>query len=138
MDLEYAKKILLKDGYSCVLVKDDSIVKSRERGVKPLMQWLEQGICLVGFSAADKVVGKATAFLYVHLGVCRVYAGVMSRGAVSVFEKYGVSFECENLVDAILNRRRDGFCPMETAVRDIDNIDQAMIAITHKYRQLNP
>ena len=68
-DLKKAIDILNSGQYTCVLCKDNEIHISTERGVKPLLEWLESGIALKGFSAADKVVGKAAAFLYVLLGV---------------------------------------------------------------------
>lgn len=137
MDLKVAKEILFADQCTCVLVKGEKVLRSHERGVKPMMQWLADGVELTGFSAADKVVGKATAFLYVSFGVRQVYAPVMSRGAIAVLDRYGIGHFCDETVDSILNRSKDGFCPMESAVRDLDELDEAMNAIRAKYQQMN-
>ena len=137
MELEYAKSIMLAEGCSCVLVKGNQILKSNERGVKPLMNWLERGLDLTGFCAADKVIGKATAFLYVYLGVREVYGNIISRQAVEVLSKYGVALSCGQVVDAVLNRKGDGFCPMETAVWDIFELDAAIAAITDRFQKMN-
>ena len=75
---EKAKTLLAEGGYTCVICGGDKVYTSHERGVKPLLELLEQGAELKGFSAADRVVGKAAAFLYVLLGVSAVYAGVIS------------------------------------------------------------
>ena len=69
VDLNMAQSILEQDGCTCVLCNGETVYKSHRRGVAPLMGWLESGTDLKGFSAADKVVGKATAFLYCLLGV---------------------------------------------------------------------
>lgn len=61
------------------------MLTSTERGVKPLLQWLDGENSVKGFSAVDKVVGRAAAFLYVLLEVKEVYAGVMSEGAAHYF-----------------------------------------------------
>ena len=61
------------------------MLTSTERGVKPLLQWLDGENRVKGFSAVDKVVGRAAAFLYVLLEVKEVYAGVMSEGAAHYF-----------------------------------------------------
>lgn len=137
-DLETAKTLLAEQGYTCVLAKGDVIYTSMERGIRPLMQWLEQGIDCHGFSAADKVVGKATAFLYARLGIQTVYAGTMSKGAAAVLDAFGICHSCDREVDAILNRKKDGFCPMESAVRGIDDPEQAFEILSKKYHQLNP
>ena len=80
-NLVYAKELLEKENFTCVLWYGEHLYTSRERGVKPLLEWLDQGLDLSSFSAADKVVGKAAAFLYVLLGVSRVYASVISEAA---------------------------------------------------------
>ena len=63
-DLLKAKKMLHEGGYTCVLCKSDKVYTSNERGVKPLLNWLDSNINLNDFCAADKVIGKAAAFLY--------------------------------------------------------------------------
>ena len=115
-----ARLALNAGGYTCYIIKDDQIYTSYHRGVKPLLDWLDAGVDLSGAVAADKVIGKAAAFLYVLLGVSYVYAGVISKPALGVFEKYGITCEYGTLVDAIENRTKDGFCPMETAVWNVE------------------
>lgn len=114
------KKTLSEGGYTCVIAKDAQILTTKLRGVKPLLGWLEDGTDLSGALAADKVVGKAAAFLYVLLKVHFVYAAVISKPALEVFARYGIEVEYGRLVDAIENRTKTGFCPMEQAVWDVD------------------
>ena len=85
-DLNKAKALLAAGGYTCVLCRGDEIHTATARGVKPLVDWLDSGLDLRGFSAADKVVGRATAFLYVLLGVREVHALVMSAPAKEALE----------------------------------------------------
>lgn len=136
MELQLAREILSQENCTCVLVRGESVLKSHDRGVKPLMQWMEQGLDLTGYCAADKVVGKATAYLYAQLGIHGVYAPVMSRGAVQVLQRYGIEYTCDELVEAIFNRARDGFCPMESAVWSVDDRETAMQIILEKYKQM--
>lgn len=128
-DLHLAKSILAAENCTCVLSRGTEVYKSHRRGVAPLMGWLEEGLDLEGFSAADKVVGKATAFLYCLLRVKEVYALVMSQAAANVLEQQGISFSYEQLVPAIQNRTSDGLCPMEMATRNIDDPADAPAAI---------
>lgn len=128
-DLALAQKVLEVENCTCVLCKGTEIYKSTRRGVAPLMGWLEEGLDLEGFSAADKVVGKATAFLYCLLRVKEVYALVMSQAAANVLEQQGISFSYEQLVPAIQNRTGDGLCPMEQATRDVVDPADAPAAI---------
>lgn len=128
-DLTLARSILEAEGCTCALCKEETVYKSDRRGVSPLMGWLESGTDLKGFSAADKVVGKATAFLYCLLGAKEVYARVMSEAAAKVLELQGIPFAYEQLVPAISNRAGDGLCPMELATRNIENPADAPAAI---------
>lgn len=136
IDLEKAKEMLNSGDYTCVLCKDDVVYTSKLRGVKPLLDLLNSKTDLQGFSAADKVVGKATAFLYVLCGVAQVYAPVMSEPAKNVLIENGIVPLCEKEIMAVHNRTDTGFCPMETAVYNIDNPEKALIAIKNTLKDL--
>jgi len=124
-DLQKAREILDNGHYTCVLCKGDCVLTDDRRGIRPLLELVESGRSFVGFSAADKVVGKAAALLYLLLGVTDIYAGVISAPALEVLVAGGVVVTFGQLVDAIRNRTNTGFCPMETAVKEIDDPLQA-------------
>ena len=73
IDLKRACQTLAASDCTCVLCAGTRCHTSTQRGVAPLLQWLDGGTDLKGFSAADKVVGKAAAFLYCLLGVAAVH-----------------------------------------------------------------
>jgi hypothetical protein len=135
--MEAAKQILEEKGYTCVLKKGDIIHTATERGVKPLVRWLTEGIDVRGFSAADKVVGKATAYLYVLLGVKEVYAHIMSASAAEVLARQGITAAQGKLVENIINRQGTGICPFEAAVLDIHTPEEALTAIREKMLEMN-
>lgn len=136
-DLKKAIDILNSGQYTCVLCKDNEIHTSTERGVRPLLGWLESETKLKGFSAADKVVGKAAAFLYVLLGVKEVYAPVMSESAIYTLSRNGIFPRCDVSVKNIINRAGTGNCPMEEAVMDIIEPKEAINNIKLKLLQLS-
>ena len=133
----YAKDTLLSEGYTCVLVSGSTVYTSTLRGVKPLMQWLENGTDMKGFYAADKVIGKATAFLYVLLGVRAVYAHVISKSALAVLQENKIEVQYGTLVENIINRKGDGICPFEQAVMEIGSAAEAYPAILGKMKEMN-
>lgn len=135
-NLAEAKRLMENGGYTCVLYKDGITHTSTERGVLPLKEWLEAGTDLKGFSAADKVVGKAAAFLYVLMGVREVYARVMSKGAVRVLEAHGIEACCDSTAGGIINRAGTGPCPMEQAVSGIEDPQAAYQAVCIRLREL--
>ena len=135
-DLIRAKALLADLEYTCVLCRGDTVCTDTRRGVAPLLAWLDSGTALQGFSAADKVVGKAAAFLYCLLGVKEVYAPVMSRAALAVLEAHGIGAYYGVLAEGIINRRKTGPCPMETATKDISDPREALEAIRRTLLQL--
>jgi len=131
-----AKKKLEEGRYTCVLVKESITYTSMERGVKPLLDWLASDTDLQGFSAADKVIGKAAAFLYALAGVREVYAPVMSEAAIDVLKEYGIKAHHDFVVKGIMNRTKTGMCPMEQAVREISEPEAALTAIRQRIATL--
>ena len=136
-DLEKARSLLEKENYTCVICRGDDVITDRRRGIRPLMELLESGKDLHGYSAADKVVGKAAAFLYCLLGVKALHAGVLSVPARDVLVSAGISVEWGSLVPAIRNRAGDGFCPMENAVWDLTDPALAPDAIRIALQKLS-
>ena len=137
MLLSAVREILESGGYTCVLSNGSFNHTSNLRGVKPLVRLCEKGYTPQGLIAADKVVGKATAYLYVLLKVQALYAKVISQSAIAVLQKYGINVQYETLVSNIINRKGDGICPFEQAVMDIENPEKAYQAIIDKMREMN-
>lgn len=131
------KDLLFSGEYTCVLSDGNKIYTSDLRGVRPLVKWYTDKMDFAGFSAADKVVGKATAFLYVLLKVKYVYADVLSVSAKKVFDDNGIETGYSTLVPNIINRKGDGICPFEEAVFHTDNPQKAYEIIIEKMKELN-
>ncbi|MBE5780365.1 MAG: DUF1893 domain-containing protein [Clostridiales bacterium] len=128
-DLLRAKEQLKQGDYTCVLCKGDTFHHSYERGVAPMVALIRQGVDVAGFSAADKVVGKAAALLFVLAKVKEVYADVMSEGAVEMLKKYGIPHSYGALTHHIINRTGTDYCPMEKTVWEIDDPQAAYDAV---------
>lgn len=135
-NLNKARNLLESGNYTCVVCKEDTVYTTSQRGVAPLLNWLEEGTDLRGFSAADRVVGRGAAFLYCLLGVREVYARVMSRPAAEVLHSYGIPAEADTFVEGIINRSGTGPCPFEAAVMDIQDAETALTAIRKKRKQM--
>ena len=137
MDMTQAVKALTEFSYTCILFHGNTAYHSHARGVKPLLQFLDSGVSFRGFSAADKVVGRATAFLYLALGVVGVHAQVLSQPAAEVLQAGGISYSYDLLVDGIRNRENTGPCPMENATAKCRTPEEAIAAIRDKLKELS-
>ena len=105
--LEKAKKRLIEGEYTCVI--DEFF--SKERGIKPIMDWLRAGA--IGSVCADRVIGKAAAMLLVYGGVKELYAEIISEHALEFLETADVLVSFGEKTKYIINRKGDGMCPME-------------------------
>ena len=135
-DLENARAVLEREDLSVVLCRGTSVLTSGKHGVAPMLDFLSSGEDLRGYSAADKIVGKAAALLFVKTGVVAVWGEVMSKAALPVFDSHGISCSCRTLVDRIVNRAGTGSCPMELTVAGIDDPDKAETALRQKLAAL--
>ena len=135
-DLEKARKYLQAEGCTCVLCRGDRVTASHRRGVAPLLALLDSGQDFTGFSAADKVVGKATAMLYRLLGVKAVWAAIISESAIAALREGGVEAHWGQRVDHLINRDGTGPCPMETATVHTDDPLAALAAIRQTLQKL--
>ena len=133
-DLENAIKNL--DGHSIALCKDDVLITDDGRGISPMMKFISQGRELSGFSCADAVVGKAAAELFVKAGIIEVYGKIMSRPADKFLTEKNIPHSFSQLADNILNVKKSGLCPMESAVKDIDDPDEAYSALKAKVAEM--
>lgn len=128
-NLERAENLLKNSDFTCACCNDTETLTSRKRGVAPLLEWLDSGISLKEFSAADKVIGKGAAFIYVLLDVKEIYTNVISKSALKILENYNIPVTYRTFVEAIRNRNNTGFCPIETAVSDISDPQKALFVI---------
>jgi len=131
-----ARNLLESGNYTCVVCSGDTTHTTTQRGVAPLLNWLDTGTDLSGFSAADRVVGRGAAFLYCLLGVKEVYARVMSHPAAEVLLSHDIAASADIFVEGIINRQGTGPCPFEAAVMDIQDARKALVAIRDKRRQM--
>lgn len=128
------KDTLLEKNYSLLASNG---YYSYESGIKPVLIKVNEDIAYFkDLTVVDKIVGKASASLLALSGVKEVYALTLSLAGREVLEKYGISYQYDQLVDHIENRNRDGMCPMEMTVKDIDDPAEALIALNAKIASL--
>ncbi|MBQ7653990.1 MAG: DUF1893 domain-containing protein, partial [Clostridia bacterium] len=109
-DIEKAIECL--KGHSICLCKGEKIVTDDKKGIAPMMEFLKNEVDLSGFSAADLIVGKAAAMLFVKAKVVCVHGVVMSKNGKDFLEKHGVECSFDTLTENIINRQGTDICPM--------------------------
>ena len=133
------KNILLKENHTIVIYKNDaSVYTSNDRGVAPLMKLLKEDKSQLQESMiADKVIGKAAALLMALAKVKEVYTPTISAPALQVFNNHNIEIHYDKVVERIVNRKGDGLCPMETLCLNIENPEEAFVAIDKWQLKMN-
>lgn len=133
--IDEAKKLLTGET-RCVVLCGDKVFTSDKKGIAPLLELACGEDDFRGCVAADKIVGKAAAFIYSKIGAEEIYAEVLSKAAISVLEQNGIKYSYGTLADYIRNRQNNGICPMEQTVENIDDMDKAIFALKKKVEEL--
>ncbi len=133
-NLEKAKQLLDEGGFTLVLVSDNDIQTDVARGVHPLLN--RYGKDLSSYSAADKVIGRGAALLYVGLKIKEIYCRTISESALEVLNKYEIPVTYDNLVKNIINHFKTGFCPIEEATKNASTPEEALPLIIAKLKEL--
>lgn len=134
--LASAKNLILREKATCVVIKKGKIINiESQKGIKPVVSMYEQGL-LKDAIIVDKLIGRAAAMIITLGGASACYAFTASKGAMEYLKKHNISAECEVCTDYIINRTGDGICPMEEAVKDIEDPVEALAAIKIKMDEL--
>lgn len=122
---------LLHEGqYSCVVRNGAETRTFTQRGVADLLNILDNTPdFLHGALVADKVVGKGAAALMVMGKVREVYAEVISTPALHLLKANGVNVSYTEEAARIVNRTKNGLCPVETLCLDLCEPEEMLIRI---------
>ncbi len=133
-DAELARSAL--KGHSIALCRNGEIIVDDGRGISPMMKFIGAGMELSGYSAADVIVGKAAAMLFVKAGVVSVHGSTMSKAGKAYLESHGVSCTWDTLTERIINRAGTDICPMEKAVAEISDAEAGYAALKRRIEEM--
>ena len=115
--------------HSLLVYKNGNISFQDEHGIKPLLIQIEKK-GLKKSVVVDKVIGKAAALLMVYGKVKQVHTNIIAKDAITVFEKHKIKYSYNQKVEYIQNAAKDGLCPMEQKVLNIDSPKKAYTIFT--------
>lgn len=128
-------KILNDENLTCIVEQDGNIYKDTANGIRPILRLYEEQQ-LTNAIVADRVIGKAAAMLIVLGGARELHTMIISEHACTYLKKHNVSFTYERCVPYIINRNKDGMCPMEQTVLDCDDEQEAYHRLLQKLASL--
>lgn len=116
--------------HSICFCKDGEFFTDDGRGISPMIRLINEDRDLRGYSVADIIVGKAVALLFVKAGIKEVFGKVMSFEGRNYLLQHNVCCTWDILTKKIINRTNDGICPMEEAVENINDADEAYLLLS--------
>ncbi len=121
---------------SLVYMREGKIYPLHGRGVGPLLNLYEAFGKIDDLYIADKVVGRAAAYLIEALGAKAVYAHLLCEPARMYLKSKGIAVSYRHLAPYISNRTGDGLCPFEKCLEGIEEGEEAISAIKKKAAEL--
>ena len=119
------KNKLISENLTCVISDNKEIIfTSKNRGVAPLIDFINSFKNKGNYYLADKVIGKTAALLCIKAGIMYVNTIVLSTPAKIIFQRNLISSEFEIEVSAITNRDNTGLCPMEILSKGVTTPDE--------------
>lgn len=119
----------IDEGATLVLSRKGEIFSVRNgRGIGPLIEALEAGE-LAGSIVMDRVIGRAAAAICAMGRAAEVHTSLAAEGAEKILSSFGIKLQAQLVVPGILNRQKEGLCPMERAVKGLDDPAAMVIEI---------
>ena len=122
-----AKEMIAAEEATFVVIRNNQIIyHDKGNGVRPIMKVLDSNPeILKNAIIVDKIIGKAAAMMLSMGKSVRVHGNLMSQAAAEYLERKGIEHSYERCINVISNRTGDGICPLERAVADIEDEQEA-------------
>lgn len=130
MNLQQANQLLQNNEYTCVILKNDTIIyTSSYKGVRPLLLFLNESISLKNddkLILIDRIIGRAALLLAAKCRINKIFTPVISMEAFEVAKLHNIECEASAVVPYILNNMKNGKCPIECSVSKTVDLNEAL------------
>lgn len=106
-------------------------ITANEMGIKALRRiYKENREILHGATVTDIIIGKGAACFLIAGGIKHLNAGVISRAGLDMLQKAGIPVCPKQIVPMIINRKKDGQCPIENLLRETFEAEEGIKKIS--------
>lgn len=136
---DYLKLFIDHPDKTCFILDDEKIIfSSSEKGVKPILDFYSDfGVSSKPLTVVDKIMGKGAVVLAILVGAKSITTPTISEDALLLAKEYKLNIYYDELVPYIINRNKDGRCPIESSVLEIDDIEDAYKKIISALKELS-
>ena len=106
-------------------------ITANEMGIKALRRiYKENREILREATVTDIIIGKGAACFLIAGGIKHLNAGVISRAGLDMLQKAGIPVYPKQIVPMIINRKKDGQCPIENLLRETFDAEEGIKKIS--------
>jgi len=126
-DIELAREILTNSDYSIVVIRYGKIIlKKKGNGIRPILETIDElKDDLKDAVIGDRILGKASALMIRYSKFKAAYSPQATKTAIALLIMGGIPCQVDELIPFIQNRSKDGMCPFEKMLKDIDSPEEA-------------
>lgn len=116
-------KLLEKEKATCVILENNNIIfVSSKSGVAPMIEFYKLfSDKHKNLTVIDKIMGRGAVLLAKLIGATKIVTPMISETALELAKEYSMDIEYLNLVPYIINRAKDGQCPIEKSVLNVSD-----------------
>lgn len=106
-------------------------ITANEMGIKALRRiYKENREILRGATVTDIIIGKGAACFLIAGGIRHLNVDVISRAGLDMLQKAGIPVCPKLIVPMIINRKKDGQCPIENLLRETFDAEEGIKKIS--------
>lgn len=137
--LDDAISMISHDEIACGLILRGKLISTvKGRGIRPLFELCQNNIEAAKDAVlADKIIGRAASFVAISFGMKAVFGETMSKGAVKLLAEHNIEAAYNVFTDEIRNRANTGICPMDSAILNVTDVDEAIMRLKEEIARLS-
>ncbi len=106
-------------------------ITANEMGIKALRRiYKENREILRGATVTDIIIGKGAACFLIAGGIRHLNVDVISRAGLDMLQKAGIPVCPKQIVPMIINRKKDGQCPIENLLCETFDAEEGIKKIS--------
>lgn len=106
-------------------------ITANEMGIKALRRiYKERREVLRGATVTDIIIGKGAACFLIAGGIRHLNVDVIGRAGLDMLQKAGIPVCPKQIVPMIINRKKDGQCPIENLLRETFEAEEGIKKIS--------
>ncbi len=130
--------LLKEKNATCIIMhKGDIIFTSIKKGVAPMLDFYDQYLGNHSdLVVIDSIMGRGAVLLAKLIGAVSIHTPIISKPALELARDYKMHIEYLDIVPKILNRSKDGQCPIEKSVLKISDTKKGYEIIKNTLKML--